>query len=117
MTVTFHELRSLDLDEREMDVYDKPIGIRRLFEDPVSGAEHHLIRYPEGMKGRRHRHSVAHTILVLDGAIEIDGELLGPGGYAHHPANAPMLHQPAPGQGTLFVIMFDGPFDVTIVDD
>jgi quercetin dioxygenase-like cupin family protein len=117
MTVTFHELRSLDLDEREMDVYDKPIGIRQLFEDPVSGAEHHLIRYPEGMKGRRHRHSVAHTILVLDGAIEIDGQVLGPGGYAHHPANTPMLHQAAPGHGTLFVIMFDGPFDVTILDD
>jgi len=117
MAATFHELRSLDLEERKIDVYDRPIGIRQLFEDPVSGAEHHLVRYPEGMKARRHKHGVAHTIVVLEGGIEVDGRVLRPGGYVHHPANTPMLHQPAPGHGTLFVIMFDGPFDVTLVDD
>jgi hypothetical protein len=117
MTATFHELISLGFDSRELDVYDKPIGIRQLFEAPASGAEHHLIRYPEGMRARRHKHGVAHTIIVIEGALEVDGQVLGPGGYAHHPANTPMLHQPAPGHGALFVIMFDGPFDVTIVDD
>ncbi len=34
MTATFHELGSLDFESREMDVYDKPIGIRQLFDGP-----------------------------------------------------------------------------------
>jgi quercetin dioxygenase-like cupin family protein len=114
---TFHELRSLDFDEREMPVYDLPIGLRQLYFDPDSGAEHLLVRYPEGMRARRHRHGVAHTIIVIDGALEVDGRVLGPGDYVHHPANTVMHHQPAPGHGSLFVIMFDGPFDVTVVDD
>jgi hypothetical protein len=117
MTPTFHELRTLDFDERVMEVYDHPIGLRQLYSDPDSGAEHLLVRYPEGMKARRHKHGVAHTIIVIDGALEVDGRALGPGGYVHHPANTVMLHQPAPGHGTLFVIMFDGPFDVTVLDD
>jgi quercetin dioxygenase-like cupin family protein len=117
MAATFHELTKLELEPRAMPVYDLPIGLRQLYFDEGSGAEHLLVRYPEGMKGRRHKHGVAHTILVLEGAIEVDGRVLGPGGYVHHPANTPMRHQPAPGHGTVFVIMFEGPFDVTIVDD
>jgi hypothetical protein len=105
------------LDQREIEVYDKPIGMRQLFLDPASGAEHLVVRYPVGMTARRHQHGVAHTIVVIDGALEVDGKVLGPGGYVRHPANTPMHHQPFPGQGTLFVIMFDGPFDVTVLDD
>jgi anti-sigma factor ChrR (cupin superfamily) len=116
MSTAFDELRSLDLEQREMAVYDMPIGIRQLHADPRSGAEHHLIRYPQGMKARRHEHSVAHTIVVIDGAIEVDGRVLGAASYVHHPANTVMHHQPATGSGCLFVIMFDGPFDVTVVD-
>ena len=106
------ELPSLEMRQVGMPIYDHPIGIAPLFTDPVSGAEHHLIRYPEGMRARRHRHSAAHTIIVLDGVLEADGELLRAGSYAHFPAGTPMLHQPGPGSGCLFVIVFDGPFDV-----
>lgn len=111
-----HELRSLELGESQQPVYDRPIGIRELFVDPQSGAEHYLVRYPAGMTARRHRHGVAHTIIVLDGAMEVDGRTLRPGGYVHHPANTVMHHAPAEGEDCLFVIMFDGPFDVTVED-
>jgi anti-sigma factor ChrR (cupin superfamily) len=117
MDTTIHELRSLDLGESQQPVYDRPIGIRQLFVDPDSGAEHYLVRYPAGMTARRHRHSVGHTIIVLDGEIEVDGGVLGPGSYVHHAAGTAMHHGPAPGQDCLFVIMFDGPFDVTAVED
>jgi len=114
MAAFFDDLRALELEPREMAVYDMPIGLRQLHQDPESGAEHHLVRYPPGMKARRHTHSVAHTIVVIDGAIEVDGQVLEAGSYVHHPANTVMHHQPAPGRGCLFVIMFHGPFDVTL---
>ncbi|HEX5926159.1 MAG TPA: hypothetical protein VFY45_20175 [Baekduia sp.] len=41
----------------------------------------YLIRSPRGLTARRHEHSLAHTIVVLDGALPANGRTLGPGGY------------------------------------
>lgn len=105
-----------DLTESQPEIYDRPIGLRLLSRDPRTGAEHYLVRYPAGVRCQRHTHSAAHTIVVIDGALEVDGELLPTGSYAHFPAGTPMRHQPAPGRDCLFVILFDGPFDVQQLD-
>lgn len=106
----------LQLEESQPEIYDRPIGVRLLTRDPDSGAEHYLIRYPAGLVARRHRHTAAHTIVVLAGALLADGIELGPGGYCHFPAGTVMHHAPAPGRECLFVTVFDGPFDVERVD-
>jgi quercetin dioxygenase-like cupin family protein len=93
-------------------IYDREIGLRLLFEDPGSGEEHYLGRYPAGLRARAHRHSVAHTIVVLDGRLEVNGRVVGPGAYCHFPAGEVMTHSSAEGEPCLFVIMFHGPFDV-----
>jgi len=98
-------------------VYDQPIGVRVLYEDPQTGEEHYLIRYPAGVKGRAHTHTTAHTMVVLEGLLDVNGHVVGPGSYVHFPAGESMKHQAAPGESCLFVIMFHGPFDVSIADD
>lgn len=108
-------LGALALEERELSVYDRPIGMRTLFEDPASGAEHLLVRYPEGMRAQHHRHTAAHTIVVLEGVLEANGQLLGAGSYAHFPGGSVMHHAPAPGHGCVLVIIFDGPADAEVV--
>jgi quercetin dioxygenase-like cupin family protein len=105
-------LRALMLDESQPAIYDRPIGVRLLHQDPATGAEHYLIRYPAGLVAQRHRHTAAHTIVVLDGQLEANGQVIGPGSYCHFPAGAPMHHAPAGGEPCLFVTIFDGPFDV-----
>ena len=107
------QLGSTELDESQPVIYDRPIGVRLLYQDPGSGAEHYLVRYPPGLQGQRHTHSAAHTIIVLDGAMEANGELLPAGSYAHFEAGSVHDHAPADGQRCLFVIIFHGPFDVT----
>ena len=97
-------------------VYDRPIGLKLLHQDPESGEEHYLVRYPDGLKGRSHEHSAAHTILVLDGQLEANGRIIGPLAYAHFPAHQPMRHQAADGP-CLFVIIFHGRFDVRVIDE
>jgi hypothetical protein len=47
--VLFDGLSSLELEESQPIIYDRPIGMRMLYQDPVSGAEHYLIRYPAGL--------------------------------------------------------------------
>lgn len=108
-------LAGLELRTTSQPVYDRPFFLRLLHEDPRTGAEHYLVRYPAELVAQRHRHTAAHTIVVLEGALEVNGRTVGPGSYCHFPAGEPMHHAPAAGQSCLFVIMFDGPFDVEVL--
>jgi quercetin dioxygenase-like cupin family protein len=96
-------------------VYDRPIGLRLLHADPVSGEEHYLVRYPPGLRGLPHEHTSAHTIVVLEGRLDANGRVIGPGAYAHFPAGQPMHHQAGGDDGCLFVILFHGAFDVRVI--
>lgn len=115
--VIIDALRALDLHESQPAIYDRPIGVRLLHHDPASGAEHYLIRYPAGLLALRHRHTAAHTIVVLDGSLEANGEIIGPGSYCHFPAGLPMRHAPANDESCLFVTIFHGAFDVEPIDE
>ena len=109
-------LRSLDLDESQPAIYDRPIGLRLLHQDPLSGAEHYVVRYPAGLRVQPHRHTAAQTIVVLEGRLEANGEVVGPGAFCHFAAGQPMHHAPSGSQPCLFVTIFHGPFDVEPLD-
>jgi len=97
-------------------IYDQDIGLRLLYEDPDSGEEHCLGRYPPKLEARAHRHTAAHTILVLDGRLRINDQVIGPGAYCHVPAGEAMRHTSAGDGPCLFVIIFHGAFDVEPID-
>jgi quercetin dioxygenase-like cupin family protein len=111
------DLAGLDLPERTMSAYDRPIGLRLLHEDPDSGVELYVVEYPAGTRAAWHRHSVAHAIVVLDGRLEVNGEQIGPGDLCRYAAGAPMKHQPAAGSACRFLMIFEGESDVTVLDD
>jgi hypothetical protein len=69
------------------------------------------------LRARAHRHTAAHTIVVLEGRMQVNDRVVGPGAYCHFPGGETMHHAPAAGDSCLFVILFDGPFDVQPVDD
>ena len=106
------DVRAVPLHPSIQPIYSEPVHLELLYRNPVSGAEHYVVRYPPTLVAARHRHTAAHTIVVVEGELLANGRSLGPGGYAHFPAGTPMHHTPRPGVGTLFVIVFDGPFDV-----
>jgi quercetin dioxygenase-like cupin family protein len=114
------QLRSLELQEpgaAAAAVYDQPIALRLLYQDEDSGEEHYLVRYPAGVRCRVHRHTAAHTIVVLEGRLEANGQVIGPGAYAHFPAGQPMRHQATEHAPCLFVLLFHGPFDIEVVSE
>jgi quercetin dioxygenase-like cupin family protein len=88
--------------------------LRLLYEDPDGREEHYLVRYPAGLKGRPHQHTAAHTIIVLEGQLDANGHVIGPGSYAHFPAGEVMRHQAAGDCPCRFVLLFHGPFDVRL---
>jgi quercetin dioxygenase-like cupin family protein len=97
-------------------IYDHPIGLRLLYQDPTSGSEHYLVRYPAGLGVQRHLHTVAHTIVVLEGSLAVNGQVVGPGTYCHFPAGQPMHHAPTADEPCLFLNIFHGPADVHPVE-
>lgn len=103
-------LAGVEMRETTQPVYDRPFEIADLYED--EDTEHYLIRYPEGLRGRPHTHSAAHTMVVLEGALIANKQRIGPGSYVHFPAGEVMQHEPAPGSHCLFVLIFHGAFDV-----
>jgi quercetin dioxygenase-like cupin family protein len=115
--IVFDDLGSLEMRPSRLAPYDGEIGVRLLYHDPVSGVEHDLIRYPAGLKAKLHRHTAAHTIVLLQGRLAVNDEVVAPGAYCHFPAGEPMFHAPAGQEDCLFVIIFHGPFDVEVVGD
>jgi quercetin dioxygenase-like cupin family protein len=115
--IVVDDLASLEVEERQMAVYDRPIGLRLIHEDPDSGEEHYLVRYPAGVQGQWHRHTAAHTIVVLEGKLEVNGAVIGPGAYCHFPAGMAMRHLAAGGEPCLLLNLFHGPSDVKGLGD
>jgi quercetin dioxygenase-like cupin family protein len=105
-------LGAAELDQTRPVIYDRDIGTRLLYEDPQTGAEHYLVRYPAGLKARVHRHTAAQTIVVLEGSLTVNDRVVGPGSYCHFPPGEPMVHAPAGDEPCLFVTIFHGPSDV-----
>lgn len=93
-------------------IYDRPIALRLLYEDPASGEEHYVVRYPAGVRCRLHRHTAAHTVVVIEGRLDANGRVIGLGSYAHFPGGEPMQHQATEEGPCVFVLLFHGPFDV-----
>jgi quercetin dioxygenase-like cupin family protein len=115
--VVVDQLASVELGPSRSVIYDREIGLRLLYQDPGSGAEHYLIRYPAGLRTRLHRHTAAHTIVVLDGRLQVNDQVVGPGAYCHFPAGETMRHAPVGDDSCLFVIVFDGPVDVQPIEE
>ena len=111
------DLNAIALRTTEQPAYDQPFELQLLHYDERTGAEHYVVRYRPGTKARAHRHTSAHTIVVLEGHMTVDGHVLGPGGYAHHPGETTMVHEPAAGESCTFVLIFDGPFDLRLAED
>jgi quercetin dioxygenase-like cupin family protein len=110
--VIVDKLNTVVMDRARPVIYDREIELLLLYHDPASGAEHYLIRYPAGLRARSHRHSAAHTIVVLEGRLAVNGGVIGPGAYCHFPPGQAMFHAPAKDESCLFVTIFHGPFDV-----
>jgi quercetin dioxygenase-like cupin family protein len=115
--VILDHLESVEVGRSRPVIYDRDIGMRLLYEDPDSGEEHYLIRYPAGLKAQLHRHTAAQTIIVLEGQLVVNGQTIGPGAYVHFPPREPMFHAPAEGTGCIFVTIFNGPADVEALGD
>jgi hypothetical protein len=85
------------------------VDSRTLSLDPADGAGSYLVRYPAGWRRGGLEHlTVAEELLVLEGALTINGECYGKGHYAYLPAGYMRLETFAPA-GAVVLTLLSGP--------
>jgi quercetin dioxygenase-like cupin family protein len=109
--------RAVQLRPSYSEIYDREVSLQLLYMDPRTAAEHYVVSYPAGLRTKPHRHSAAHTIVVLEGRLRVNDQVIGRGGYAHLPAGETMVHAPDGDAACVSLFMFDGPSDAQVVSE
>lgn len=65
---------------------------KNLFEDPDTGMEVRLVRYPAGVINPLHTHPCAHGMYVLEGTLKTHAGEYGPGSFVWFPEGCVMEH-------------------------
>lgn len=63
--------------------------VKVLRQDKKNGVLDYLIRWPEGYVEPRHTHEGAHSVVVLQGRVIVEGKELMQGGYVYGPSKKP----------------------------
>lgn len=91
---------------------DKP-----MITDPLHGAVFNFSHYREGFWKPYHRHTCSHGIYVIDGEMQADDKIYGPGSFVWDPAGYQGGHGAAPGKDCHFLFISNLPFDIEFLDE
>jgi quercetin dioxygenase-like cupin family protein len=77
----------------------------RLLQDPETGGEAILVRYPAGSVTPDHHHPCAHGLLVIEGQLFTQDGIFGPGDLVWYPQGTEGSHG-ATAAGPVTVLLF-----------
>jgi len=83
---------ALPWEERPNEKIGHPLYRKNLIEDPDTGMEVRLVRYPAGIVNPLHTHPCAHGMYVLEGTLVTHQGQYGPGHFVWFPEGSLMEH-------------------------
>jgi quercetin dioxygenase-like cupin family protein len=83
-----------------------------LLQDPDTGMEIRLTRYPAGFMNTWHTHPCAHGLYVLDGTLVTHIGTYGPGTFVWFPEGTVMEHGASPDGDVTVLFITNKPFDI-----
>ena len=86
------DANTLPWEERVIGKSGQPVYRKTLLEDPDTGMEIRLVRYPAGVLNPRHTHPCAHGMYVLEGTLVTHEGTYGPGSFVWFPEGVVMEH-------------------------
>lgn len=93
-------------EERFKEELGRALYRKLLLEDPDSGMEIRMVRYPAGVVTPWHTHPCAHGMYVLEGILATHEGNYGPGGFVWFPKGTKMEHG-ATDQGDVTVLFIN----------
>jgi quercetin dioxygenase-like cupin family protein len=83
---------ALRWEERYNEHLQRTLYRKDLYQDPDTGMEVRLVRYPAGVINTRHTHPCAHGMYVLEGTLVTHAGTYGPGSFVWFPEGIEMEH-------------------------
>jgi len=90
--LTALDTAALPWEERWNEHLGKMLYRKNLIEDPDTGMEVRLVRYPAGVINKLHVHPCAHGMYVLEGTLVTHAGRYGPGHFVWFPEGMEMEH-------------------------
>lgn len=110
--LTAIDTAALQWERRWNEHLGKAIYRKNLIEDPESGVEIWILRYPAGVLNTRHVHTCAHGMYVLEGTLVTHAGNFGPGHFVWFPAGLEMEHGATPEADVTVLFITNSKFDI-----
>lgn len=103
---------ALPWEERFNEKLGRALYRKNLIEDPETGMEVRLVRYPAGVINPLHTHPCAHGMFVLEGTLVTHAGRFGPGQFVWFPEGMAMEHGAAPEGDVTVLFITNKPFEI-----
>jgi quercetin dioxygenase-like cupin family protein len=110
--ITAIDASALPWEERWNEHLGKMLYRKNLVEDPETGSEIRIVRYPAGVINTRHVHTCAHGMYVLKGTLVTHAGQFGPGHFVWFPAGIEMEHGAAAEADVTVLFITNRKFDI-----
>jgi quercetin dioxygenase-like cupin family protein len=106
------DTNSMPWEERFNEHIGRALYRKNLVEDPETGMEVRLVRYPAGVINPRHTHPCAHGMFVLEGTLVTHSGSYGPGSFVWFPEGTTMEHGASASGDTTVVFITNKRFEI-----
>ena len=103
-------------EERFNEHLQRVIPRKDLFQDPETGMEIRLVRYPAGFVNPLHTHPCGHGMFVLEGTLATHRGTFGPGSFVWFPEGEPMEHGATASGDVVVLFITNKPFRIDYID-
>jgi quercetin dioxygenase-like cupin family protein len=106
------DTNALPWEERYREEIGRATYRKLLMQDPDTGMEVRLVRYPAGLVTPWHTHPCAHGIYVLDGTLVTHAGRYSPGNFVWFPEGVAMRHGAADEGDATVLFITNKPFEI-----
>ena len=111
------ETDTLPWEERFKEELGRALYRKLLLQDPDTGMEIRMVRYPACVVTPSHTHPCAHCMYVLEGTLVTNVGTFGPGGFVWFPEGMAMEHGASADGDVTVLFVTNKPFALDYVDD
>jgi len=104
-------------EERYMAALGRSNFRKLLLQDPYTGMEVRLVRYPAGFMTTWHTHPCAHGMYVLEGTLVTHAGNYGPGAFVWFPEGTLMEHGATMETDVVVVFITNKKFDIHFTEE
>ena len=106
------DTNAMPWEERFNEKIGRALYRKNLIEDPETGMEIRLVRYPAGIINPLHTHPCAHGMFVLEGTLVTHSGSYGPGTFVWFPEGTTMEHGASADGDTTVVFITNKRFEI-----